>query len=87
VTFAAGAYDPQSARGRRLIAHELAHVVQQRRGAGVAGERSAASAEGATEARMQSEAARLRPRIPEWFDLEAMASQDVGLNPLGGGGT
>jgi Domain of unknown function (DUF4157) len=29
VVFAAGQYAPQSADGRRLIAHELAHVVQQ----------------------------------------------------------
>lgn len=29
VVFAPGAYDPSSAPGRRLIAHELAHVVQQ----------------------------------------------------------
>jgi hypothetical protein len=30
VVFAAGRYAPASAEGRRLIAHELAHVVQQR---------------------------------------------------------
>jgi hypothetical protein len=29
VTFAAGAYDPGSARGRSLLAHELVHVAQQ----------------------------------------------------------
>jgi outer membrane protein OmpA-like peptidoglycan-associated protein len=32
VVFGAGEYQPQSAPGRRLIAHELAHVVQQARG-------------------------------------------------------
>lgn len=32
VAFGAGKYDPASERGRRLIAHELAHVVQQSRG-------------------------------------------------------
>ncbi|HKP73639.1 MAG TPA: DUF4157 domain-containing protein [Pyrinomonadaceae bacterium] len=32
VVFGAGEYSPQSAAGRRLLAHELAHVVQQRRG-------------------------------------------------------
>jgi len=31
IAFASGSYDPTSERGRRLIAHELAHVVQQRR--------------------------------------------------------
>jgi hypothetical protein len=29
IVFSAGAYDPSSARGRGLIAHEIAHVVQQ----------------------------------------------------------
>jgi hypothetical protein len=33
VTFAAGQYDPNSLPGRKLLAHELAHVVQQRAGA------------------------------------------------------
>ncbi len=32
--FAAGCYDPVSLRGRRLLAHELAHVVQQDHGGG-----------------------------------------------------
>jgi Domain of unknown function (DUF4157) len=32
VAFAEGRYRPQSADGKRLLAHELAHVVQQRRG-------------------------------------------------------
>lgn len=32
VVFGAGEYQPQSEPGRRLIAHELAHVVQQARG-------------------------------------------------------
>jgi hypothetical protein len=30
IAFASGEYQPQSASGKRLIAHELAHVVQQR---------------------------------------------------------
>jgi hypothetical protein len=32
VTFAAGHFQPESAEGRELLAHELAHVVQQSRG-------------------------------------------------------
>jgi hypothetical protein len=32
IAFAPGQYAPESSRGRQLIAHELAHVVQQRRG-------------------------------------------------------
>ena len=34
LVFGRGEYDPQSPQGRRLIAHELAHVVQQKRGTG-----------------------------------------------------
>jgi hypothetical protein len=33
VVFAHGTYQPSSDRGRKLLAHELTHVVQQRRGA------------------------------------------------------
>lgn len=33
IVFAGGAYAPESREGRRLLAHELAHVVQQDRGA------------------------------------------------------
>jgi hypothetical protein len=32
IMFAPGRYDPGSARGQRVLAHELAHVVQQRSG-------------------------------------------------------
>ncbi|MGI5400307.1 eCIS core domain-containing protein [Streptomyces sp. CA-135486] len=34
VVIGSGGYDPDSPRGRMLLAHELAHVVQQRRGGG-----------------------------------------------------
>jgi hypothetical protein len=30
ISFAAGRFRPDTARGRRLLAHELAHTVQQR---------------------------------------------------------
>ena len=33
VAFAAGRYNPRTGEGRRLLAHELSHVVQQRGGA------------------------------------------------------
>jgi len=35
VVFGSGTYDPGSIRGRMLLAHELAHVVQQRRSGGL----------------------------------------------------
>src|SRR3954462_4033925 len=38
IAFARGAYDPKSQAGTGLIAHELAHVVQQSRGHGWSGE-------------------------------------------------
>jgi hypothetical protein len=37
IAFAAGQYDPQSPRGRHLLAHELTHVVQQQGGSGFGG--------------------------------------------------
>jgi len=39
IVFAAGQYSPQTKEGRRLIAHELTHVVQQAPDAGRAGQR------------------------------------------------
>lgn len=38
IAFARGAYDPTTEAGRRLVAHELAHVVQQSGGHGASGE-------------------------------------------------
>jgi hypothetical protein len=37
IYFAPGTYDPGSARGQHLLAHELTHVVQQQQGRGGAG--------------------------------------------------
>lgn len=44
VVFGAGQYAPESASGRRLLAHELAHVVQQQDGAARAVRRTPAPA-------------------------------------------
>ena len=41
VVFGAGQFAPQSAAGRKLLAHELAHVVQQRSASGIALEKLA----------------------------------------------
>ena len=43
VVFGAGYYRPSSPEGRRLLAHELTHVVQQARGAGQSGQVQASS--------------------------------------------
>jgi hypothetical protein len=48
VVFGAGQYAPASPAGRRLLAHELAHVVQQRRGS-VAGQSGIGPADSALE--------------------------------------
>ena len=39
IAFSSGGYDSRTAEGRHLLAHELAHVVQQRNGAGQSGGR------------------------------------------------
>ena len=41
VVFGAGHYNPSTSFGRRLIAHELAHTLQQQRGSGGGSERAA----------------------------------------------
>lgn len=43
IVFAAGQYDPASTAGRRLLSHELAHVVQQDGGPGSNGQASTAT--------------------------------------------
>ena len=45
IGFAVGEYAPETSRGRRLLAHELTHVVQERRGAAPAIRRKAGAAE------------------------------------------
>jgi hypothetical protein len=49
VVFGEGQYDPRSAPGRQLLAHELAHVVQQSRGGGAASFHPGSSLERAAE--------------------------------------
>jgi hypothetical protein len=48
VVFAAGQYAPATAGGRRLMAHELAHVVQQKSGSGIGLQRQAADTDAAS---------------------------------------
>jgi hypothetical protein len=55
IQFTPGRWDPESGRGQALIAHELAHVVQQSRGGGATGKRSELEAEaGRAAARIMS---------------------------------
>ncbi len=71
VVFGAGAYDPQSQRGRGLLAHELTHVLQQRRhGAGVqpsvadGGARRVAAGGDAAEREAEANAQRVHTAMP-----------------------
>jgi outer membrane protein OmpA-like peptidoglycan-associated protein len=50
IVFGAGMYRPNSHAGQRLLAHELAHVVQQQRPSGAAGKTSAHESEAASAA-------------------------------------
>lgn len=71
IAFAAGRYQPASAAGRRLLAHELAHVVQQRGSAphpqaklamSTAGDASERFADAAADAVMGGHALPVQPR-------------------------
>jgi outer membrane biosynthesis protein TonB len=53
IVFSAERYEPHSAEGKRLLAHELAHVVQQRRGGPAADSSPDAIAERGAEAAAQ----------------------------------
>jgi hypothetical protein len=66
VAFARDAYDPASEAGRRLIAHELAHVVQQSRGHGRSGEAEA-----------EREAAQVADRAAAGRDAEPVRATPV----------
>lgn len=61
IFFAGGEYRPQSAEGRALLAHELAHVVQQR-GAPTAGELSVSTPGDALELEAERAAGAVSPR-------------------------
>jgi len=66
IAFAGGAYQPGTTAGRHLLAHELGHVLQQRRGAATAIQRMA-----------DEDAAGTRPA-----DLECRPDDDEGLPML-----
>lgn len=58
IAFASGRYTPSTPAGRRLLAHELAHVVQQADATSTNGERSAAVRVGAADTPAEREAER-----------------------------
>ncbi|MBT0959886.1 eCIS core domain-containing protein [Denitromonas iodatirespirans] len=71
LVFATGRYAPESATGRGLLAHELAHVVQQ----SGALQRSAAAPEPETRTNRPDDEA---PRMPEPMDEEADEADGAG---------
>jgi hypothetical protein len=70
IHFAANAYDPDSAGGRRLIAHEVAHTVQQRGLPRVALERAAVSQPDQSHERLADEFAGLLRADTEHSDRD-----------------
>ncbi|NPC86965.1 DUF4157 domain-containing protein, partial [Pyxidicoccus fallax] len=73
ITFGAGRYQPGSERGDRLIAHELAHVVQQQGGGGGAApqKKSLETSSPAEPAEQEAEAAASR----------VMSGEPAGVRP------
>jgi hypothetical protein len=69
VVFGAGRYAPHSPQGRRLLAHELTHVVQQ----------SAAGAEGGSLARDEAEADRVAAAFSTGASLPPISGSARGL--------
>src|SRR5579859_781911 len=70
IFFSQGAYEPQSASGKQLLAHELAHVVQQ----GAAGPGPASESHTAQTERIQ--------RLMSSFQLKQAAGVPAGATPL-----
>jgi peptidoglycan hydrolase-like protein with peptidoglycan-binding domain len=66
IVFAAGRYAPETVAGRRLLAHELAHVVQQRRP-----DRDSASVVQRQPAGVEAAASLQSPRFKDCAKLEA----------------
>jgi hypothetical protein len=77
VVFAAGRYNPGSNTGRRLIAHELVHVLQQSNGTARARTTEASLAVGDPDDALEREADRLSSRV-----LDLNASSRATIDPL-----
>ncbi len=69
VVFGAGEFEPETSRGQELLAHELAHVVQQERGA-------APSAPGTIRRQPKTE----NPEFPDFPNLALRLEDEIGQN-------
>jgi len=81
IVFGAGRYDPQTHAGRRLLAHELGHVVQQRGNAAHAAPRLG-SAETALEAEADHAARRVAFGLPATSSMMSAPAGLVQCSPL-----
>lgn len=64
ITFADGAYQPETEAGRKLLAHELIHVVQQTGGSGHLGITGRPRSERSPQRHLCVDASRFTPQIP-----------------------
>jgi hypothetical protein len=89
IVFAEGTFAPETTEGKRLLAHELAHVVQQRRSEGPATSSGAATERDAREAARQvvgGAAAQVRERAtPGAVQCDVIDENVKSLDRLGGG--
>ncbi|HEY4049478.1 MAG TPA: DUF4157 domain-containing protein [Acidobacteriaceae bacterium] len=76
VAFDTGRYSPQTTNGKRLLAHELAHVIQQSRGAGALG--SSMTERGLEQA---AEHAAMAAMEGERVQVDGIASQHIARVP------
>ena len=76
IVFAAGQYRPSSSDGRRLLAHELAHVVQQSQGARLSIQRQPEK-ERPEAAEIGRARAQLAGIEKQWGELSSIASGDA----------
>jgi len=83
IAFAAGSLAPHSAAGRELLAHELAHVVQQR--APVAGHRPAASAHHEKQADLAAGAALRGASLPPVAAAAVSVQRKLSMRDVGRG--
>lgn len=85
IAFAPGQYAPETGRGQQLIAHELAHVVQQRRASAPLadsiskpGDRDEVAAERASAAALAGDSTEAREPAPAVSGMHALQRQPAG---------
>jgi Domain of unknown function (DUF4157) len=79
VFFAAGRYEPETARGRRLLAHELTHVLQQRAMFPDAGATSLVQCQPATEPQAPGDTTKVAAKLPSAEELTAAIARCIGI--------